>query len=41
MEQHVRIEVSLELSSVCIVDGSGKVLKEAKVGVCLMCWSHL
>ena len=31
MEQHAGIDVSLELSSVCIVDASGKILTEAKV----------
>ena len=31
MEQHVGIDVSVELSSVCIVDASGKIVREAKV----------
>ena len=31
MEHYVGIDVSLELSSVCVVDGRGKVVKEAKV----------
>lgn len=31
MEQHAGIDVSLELSSVCIVDASGKIVREAKV----------
>jgi transposase len=31
MEQHVGIDVSLKLSSVCIVDASGKIVKETKV----------
>ena len=31
MEQHAGIDVSLKLSSVCIVDASGKIVKEAKV----------
>ncbi|MBB4200710.1 transposase, partial [Rhodoblastus sphagnicola] len=32
MEYYVGIDVSLELSSVCIVDAKGKIVKEAKVG---------
>ena len=31
MEQYAGIDVSLELSSVCVVDGAGKVIREAKV----------
>lgn len=31
MEQYDGIDVSLERSSVCVVDGAGKVLREAKV----------
>jgi len=31
MEQHAGIDVSLGLSSVCIVDASGKIVREAKV----------
>ena len=31
MEQYAGIDVSLELSSVCIVDAQGKIVKEAKV----------
>lgn len=31
MEHYVGIDVSLELSSVCVVDGSGTVVREAKV----------
>ena len=31
MEHYVGIGVSLELSSVCVVDGRGKIVKEAKV----------
>lgn len=31
MEHYVGIDVSLELSSVCIVDGGGKIVLEAKV----------
>ena len=31
MEHYVGIDVSLELSSVCVVDGRGKIVKEAKV----------
>ena len=31
MEQYAGIDVSLELSSVCIVDAQGKIVKEAKL----------
>ena len=31
MEHYAGIDVSLELSSVCVVDGQGKIVKEAKV----------
>src|SRR5262249_60572295 len=31
VEHYVGIDVSLELSSVCVVDGRGKIVKEAKV----------
>jgi hypothetical protein len=31
MEQHAGIDVSLDLSSGCIVDASGKIVREAKV----------
>ena len=31
MEHYVGIDVSLELSSICVVDGRGKIVKEAKV----------
>ena len=31
MNHYAGIDVSLELSSVCIVDATGKILKEAKV----------
>lgn len=31
MDQYAGIDVSLESSSVCLVDGSGKILREAKV----------
>jgi transposase len=31
MEHYVGIDVSLELSSVCVVDAKGKIVKEAKV----------
>ena len=31
MEHHVGIDVSLELSSLCLVDATGKVIREAKV----------
>jgi hypothetical protein len=29
MEHHVGINVSLELSSLCVLDASGKVIREA------------
>jgi hypothetical protein len=31
VEHYVGIDVSLKLSSVCVVDGRGKIVKEAKV----------
>src|ERR1700716_1400779 len=31
MEHYAGIDVSLECSSVCVVDGTGKILREAKV----------
>jgi len=31
MEYYAAIDVSLELSSVCVVDGTGKIVREAKV----------
>ena len=31
MEHYAGIDVSLELSSVCVVDTQGKIVKEAKV----------
>jgi transposase len=31
VEHHAGIDVSLELSSVCVVDSQGKIVKEAKV----------
>src|SRR3712207_2149016 len=31
MEHHVGIDVALELSSVCVVDAAGKVVREAEV----------
>jgi transposase len=31
VEYHAGIDVSLELSSVCVVDSQGKIVKEAKV----------
>jgi len=31
MEHYAGIDVSLELSSVCVVDTHGKIVKEAKV----------
>jgi transposase len=31
VEYYVGIDVSLEISSVCVVDGRGKIVREAKV----------
>ena len=31
MEHYIGIDVSLELSSVCVLDATGKVIREAKV----------
>jgi transposase len=31
MEHYAGIDVSLELSSVCVVDATGRILKEAKL----------
>ena len=31
MEYHAGIDVSLELSSICVVDATGKIIKEARV----------
>ena len=31
MEHYAGIDVSLELSSVCVVDAQGKIVREAKV----------
>ncbi len=31
MEQYAGIDVSLELTSVCVVDASGRIVREAKV----------
>ena len=31
MDHYVGIDVSLELSSVCILDAAGQIVKEAKV----------
>jgi hypothetical protein len=31
MEQYAGIDVSLESSSVCVVDASGKIVRESKV----------
>jgi transposase len=43
MEQYVGIDVSLEQSSVCVVDEGGKVVREAKVAsepAALIAWLH-
>jgi predicted NBD/HSP70 family sugar kinase len=31
MDHYAGIDVSLEYSSVCVVDGSGKIVREAKM----------
>ena len=31
MEHHAGVSVSLELSSVCVVDATGRIVREAKV----------
>ena len=31
MEHYVGIDVSLESASICVVDGSGRIVREAKV----------
>jgi transposase len=31
MDHYAGIDVSLEYSSVCVLDGSGKIVREAKV----------
>ena len=31
MDYYVGIDVSLELSSICVIDGSGKIVREAKI----------
>lgn len=31
MDHYVGMDVSLEMSSVCIVDGTGKIVRETKV----------
>ena len=33
MEHYAGIDVSRELSSVCVVDATGRIVREAKVGV--------
>ena len=33
MDHYVGIDVSLELSSVCILDATGKIVREVKVAV--------
>ena len=38
MEHHAGIDVSLELSSVCVVDAQGKIVKEAKVASDIEAW---
>ena len=38
MEHYAGIDVSLEASSVCVVDGGGRILREAKVASERMRW---
>ncbi len=41
MEHYAGIDVSLELSSVCVVDATGRIVREAKVASepeALMAW---
>src|ERR1700754_1177156 len=41
MEHYAGIDVSLESSSICVVDGSGRIVREAKAGsepVALLAW---
>jgi hypothetical protein len=37
MDQYAGIDLSLETSSVCLVDSAGKVVREAKVARSLTC----
>ena len=39
MEHYAAIDVSLEWSSICIVDPSGQIVREAKVRVSERPWS--
>ena len=39
MNQYAGIDVSLECSSVCIVDTNGKIIREGKVASEPDCWS--
>ena len=38
MEHHAGIDVSLERSSVCVVDAQGKIVKEAKISSGRQLW---
>jgi transposase len=38
MQYDAGIDVSLEQSSVCVVDAAGKIVKEAKVATVLVFW---
>ena len=38
MEHYAEIDVSLELSSVCVVDAQGKIVRETKVRVNPKLW---
>ena len=39
MEYFAEIDVSLEQSSVCVVDGAGKIVRETKVAASRRPWS--
>ena len=38
MEHYAGIDVSLEASHVCVVDGAGKILKEVQISSELLRW---
>ena len=42
MEYYAGIDVSLEYSSLCVVDGTGKIVREGKAAsepAALICWA--
>jgi hypothetical protein len=41
MEQYAGLDVSLELTSVCVVDGTGRIAREAKVASLKRYWLGL